>query len=209
MLYKFKATLAEILELTEPLSVSTMDQADWIAAVNKAIVVTATDYADPIVKGFINNYFIPHFFQAEICIWNIEDEEDFDMYMWKLTHRFNITKDHYKSLITDVAAVKALLSANGYGSDVASNSTSDQTTASDGLVKRNDTPLASTNPDLATDDYLSGSERQEGSSEVGVINAGTTTDYNRLWTALDNIPGVRNMYMEWIAEFEKIFRPAM
>ena len=73
MLYKFKATLAEILELTEPLSVSTMDQADWIAAVIKAIVVTATDYADPIVKGFINNYLIPHFFQAEICIWNIED----------------------------------------------------------------------------------------------------------------------------------------
>ena len=209
MLYKFQATLAEILELDDPLSVSELESADWLALVQKAINVTADDFTDTIVKNFIDNYFIPTFYHMSIVEWNIEDEEDFDMYMWKISMKFNKTKEYYKGLITDISAVKAMLSANNYGADVSSVNTTEQTSEGDVLNKRNDTPLAATNADLATDTYLSGSDRQESSSSLDTSSTGSTTDTSKLFLALDKIPEVRDYYNEWLSEFETIFRPAM
>ena len=209
MLYKFQATLAEILELDDPLSVSELESADWLALVQKAINVTADDFTDAVVKNFIDNYFIPTFYHMWIVEWNIEDEEDFDMYMWKMSMKFNKTKEYYKGLITDINAVKALLSSNNYGADVSSVNTTEQTSEGDVLNKRNDTPLAATNADLVTDTYLSGSDRQESSSSLDTSSTGSTTDSSKLFLALDKIPEVRDYYNEWLAEFETIFRPAM
>ena len=209
MLYKFQATLAEILELDDPLSVSELESTDWLALVQKAINVTADDFTDAVVKNFIDNYFIPTFYHMWIVEWNIEDEEDFDMYMWKMSMKFNKTKEYYKGLITDIGAVKALLSSNNYGADVSSVNTTEQTSEGDVLNKRNDTPLAATNADLATDTYLSGSDRQESTSSLDTSSTGSTTDASKLFLALDKIPEVRDYYNEWLAEFETIFRPAM
>ena len=208
MLYKFQATLAEILELDDPLSVSELESAEWLALVQKAINVTADDFTDAVVKNFIDNYFIPTFYHMWIVEWNIEDEEDFDMYMWKMSMKFNKTKAYYKGLITDINAVKALLSSNKYGAYVSSVNKTEQTSEGDVLNKRNDTPLAATNADLATDTYLSGSDRQESSSSLSTSSTGSTTDASKLFLALDKIPGVRDYYNEWLAEFETIFSPA-
>lgn len=209
MLYKFHASLAEILELDDPLSVSELESTDWLALVQKAINVTSEDFNDAIVKNFIDNYFIPTFYHMWVIEWNIEDEEDFDMYMWKISMKFNKTKAYYKDLITDISAVKALLSSNNYGADVSSVNTTEQVSEGDVLNKRNDTPLAATNADLATDTYLSGSDRQESSSNLDTSSTGTVTDASKLFLALDKIPEVRDYYNEWLAEFETIFRPAM
>lgn len=209
MLYKFHATLAEILELDDPLSVIELESADWLALVQKAINVTSEDFNDAIVKNFIDNYFIPTFYHMWVIEWNIEDEEDFDMYMWKISMKFNKTKAYYKGLITDISAVKALLSSKNYGADVSSVNTTEQVSEGDVLNKRNDTPLAATNADLATDTYLSGSDRQESSSNLDTSSTGTVTDASKLFLALDKIPEVRDYYNEWLAEFETIFRPAM
>lgn len=209
MLYKFHATLAEILELDDPLIVSELESADWLALVQKAINVTSEDFSDAIVKNFIDNYFIPTFYHMWVIEWNIEDEEDFDMYMWKISMKFNKTKAYYKGLITDISAVKALLSSNNYGADVSSVNTTEQASEGDVLNKRNDTPLAATNADLATDTYLSGSDRQESTSRLDTTSTGSTTDASKLFLALDKIPEVRDYYNEWLAEFETIFRPAM
>lgn len=209
MLYKFHATLAEILELDDPLSVSELESAGWLALVQKAINVTSEDFNDAIVKNFIDNYFIPTFYHMWVIEWNIEDEEDFDMYMWKISMKFNKTKAYYKGLITDISAVKALLSSNNYGADVSSVNTTEQVSEGDVLNKRNDTPLAATNADLATDAYLSGSDRQESSSSLNTSSTGSNTDSSKLFLALDKIPEVRDYYNEWLAEFETIFRPAM
>lgn len=209
MLYKFHATLAEILELDDPLSVSGLESADWLALVQKAINVTSEDFNDAIVKNFIDNYFIPTFYHMWVIEWNIEDEEDFDMYMWKISMKFNKTKAYYKDLIADISAVKTLLSSNNYGADVSSVNTTEQVSEGDVLNKRNDTPLAATNAELATDTYLSGSDRQESSSNLDTTSNGTVTDASKLFLALDKIPEVRDYYNEWLAEFETIFRPAM
>lgn len=209
MLYKFQATLAEILELDDPLSVSELESADWLALVQKAINVTSEDFTDAIVKNFIDHYFIPTFYHMWIVEWNIEDEEDFDMYMWKMSMKFNKTKAYYKDLITDISAVKALLSSNNYGADVSSLNTTQQASEGDVLNKRNDTPLAGTNPNLVDDTYLSGSDRQESTSSLDTSSTGSTTDASKLFLALDKIPEVKDYYNEWLAEFETIFRPGM
>ena len=164
MLYKFQAPLAEILELDDPLSVSELESADWLALVQKAINVTANDFTDTVVKNFIDNYFIPTFYHMSIVEWNIEDEEDFDMYMWKLSMKFNKTKEYYKSLITDISAVKALLSANNYGADVLSVNTTEQTSEGEVQNKQNATTHAATNAHQATDTNITGSDRQDSPS---------------------------------------------
>lgn len=205
MMYKFRSTLRDLLvDVTDPTVLSTFDKADWLSGLAPILRLSDADYADPITYGFINNYLIPHFFLFEIVQWVETDEEEPDLYMWKMSGLFHATQDYYVERITDIAAVNALLKANKYGSDAIVASTVGQDSTGESLSKSNDTPLASTNSDLANDTYLSGSDKVNTTGSVDTVSSSTASNYNQLFNALQAIPGVRNLYNEWLQEFNSI-----